>query len=52
MSFPHKVLMVDPQYFDVAYAINVHMQDENGNLNKIDKALAKKQWQQLKINTA
>lgn len=49
MSFPKKILMVDPKYFDVTYAINVHMQDENGNLNKVDKQKAQQQWHQLKV---
>ena len=48
MAWPTRVLMVDPQYFDVEYAINPHMLDENGELNKVDKDLAKKQWTELK----
>lgn len=48
MSWPNKVLMVRPTFFDVEYAINPHMLDENGDLNKVDTALAMKQWETLK----
>ncbi len=40
--------MSSPQFFDVAYAINPHMLDKDGKLNKIDKPKAQQQWQQLK----
>lgn len=43
-----KILMVDPKYFDVVYAINAHMTSADGQLNKVDKTLAKSQWQTLK----
>ena len=39
-----KVLMVDPEHFDVKYAINPFMSDSAGKLNKIDKAKAREQW--------
>ena len=42
-----QVLMVDPQFFDVEYAINPHMLNEQGELNQVDKKLAGKQWQDL-----
>ncbi len=42
------ILMVRPDYFDIAYAINPHMRDEHGNINKVDKKLAIKQWNSLK----
>lgn len=37
-------LMCKPSYFEVSYVINPWMA---GNLGKVDKALAAKQWQQL-----
>lgn len=48
MKWPNKVLMVNPNGFEVAYAINPHMLDENGNLNKVNKSLALEQWTTLK----
>lgn len=42
------VLMVDPQYFDVEYAINPFMRDTDGQLHKVDRSLARKQWLDLK----
>ncbi len=42
-----KVLMANPEYFDVLYSINPHMLDESGNLNKVDKKLARTQWKDL-----
>ncbi len=47
-SKPQNVLMVDPCYFDVTYAINDHMTNEAGTLNKIDKNKATEQWENLK----
>jgi len=44
MNYPKKVLMVSPEYFDVLYQINDHMNLEN----KVDKVLAVEQWSQLK----
>jgi len=43
-----KVLMVKPTYFDIEYSINPHMLNENGELHKIDKALAMSQWNNVK----
>lgn len=48
MKWPNKVLMADPKYFDVEYAINPYMQDEHGNLKKVNKSLAIEQWSALK----
>ena len=42
------VLMVDPEHFRVAYAINVHMQDENGGLKVVDPDRAREQWEQVR----
>ncbi|MDP6963289.1 MAG: arginine deiminase-related protein [Planctomycetota bacterium] len=41
------VLMGAPDFFTVAEGHNNHMYDENGNLQQIDLATAKKQWQQI-----
>lgn len=43
----NQVLMVDPQFFDVEYAINPHMVNDRGELNKIDHSLAVRQWADL-----
>ncbi|MCJ8277392.1 MAG: hypothetical protein HRT44_09250 [Bdellovibrionales bacterium] len=48
MSWPKTMIMVSPEHFDVEYSINPHMLDENGELNKIDRELAQKQWSDLK----
>ena len=48
MNWPKQTLMVSPEFFDVEYAINPHMLNDKGELNKIDKALATKQWETLK----
>ncbi len=42
-----RVLMVDPQHFDIQYSINPFMKDEHGNLKKVDKAKARQQWNAL-----
>ena len=39
-----RFLMCAPQFFDVCYVINPWME---GNLGKVDKALARQQWQNL-----
>jgi N-dimethylarginine dimethylaminohydrolase len=39
-----RFLMCEPKFFDVCYVINPWME---GNLGKVDKALAKQQWQSL-----
>ena len=40
--------MADPAYFDVRYAINPYMHDQNGKLHTPDIHKATKQWHQLK----
>jgi len=45
---PGRVAMVDPTHFRIDYAINPYMTDAQGQLKKVDSALAKKQWQALK----
>ncbi|MCS7083053.1 MAG: arginine deiminase family protein [Bacteroidetes bacterium] len=42
---PGRVLMVRPDYFEVAYVINPHMQ---GQLGKVDRARALEQWEALR----
>jgi N-dimethylarginine dimethylaminohydrolase len=42
---PRKILMCNPEYFDIVDVKNVHME---GNIGVLDKALAKKQWEDLK----
>ena len=39
-----RVLMADPQEFDVVYAINPHMKDAEGHLPKVDRDEARRQW--------
>lgn len=48
MKWPNHVLMVEPTYFDVEYAINPHMLDKKGALKKVNKSLAHEQWLGLK----
>jgi N-dimethylarginine dimethylaminohydrolase len=48
MTWPTRALMVDPQFFDVEYAINPHMLNDKGELNKVDKTKAMQQWTALK----
>jgi N-dimethylarginine dimethylaminohydrolase len=40
--------MVSPTYFDVEYAINPHMLDGSGQLQKVDQGKAHKQWHALR----
>ncbi|MFT7670103.1 MAG: N-dimethylarginine dimethylaminohydrolase [Planctomycetota bacterium] len=42
------VFMADPRDFDVEYAINPHMLDANGELQKVDRARAREQWEALR----
>lgn len=42
------VLMVSPEHFTVAYAINPHMRDANGELQRVDPELAGRQWDALR----
>ncbi|MBL0140603.1 MAG: hypothetical protein IPP91_00670 [Betaproteobacteria bacterium] len=44
MKTPHVFLMCPPEFFDVSYIINPWM---NGNVRRIDNALAKQQWRSL-----
>ena len=48
MNWPKNVLMSDPSFFDIEYAINTHMVDNDGNLNTIDQKKAFTQWKALK----
>jgi N-dimethylarginine dimethylaminohydrolase len=41
---PTRVLMADPEFFDVEYVDNPHMQ---GNLGRVDRFAARCQWRQL-----
>lgn len=45
---PPHILMVTPEYFDVAYVINPHMVDTSGQLQQVDKDMAMHQWTSLK----
>ncbi len=47
-SEPRRVLMCSPESFDVAYAINPHMRDENGDLQRVDAHAARAQWEALR----
>jgi len=40
--------MADPKHFDVVEAINIHMQDASGALKRVDRELARKQWNDLR----
>ncbi len=43
------VLMVDPRYYNIEYAINPFMTDANGNLNQVNQLNALNQWKNLKL---
>ncbi len=45
---PQKVLMVDPEHFDVTYQINPHMGSDGEELPIIDEKRARYQWEKLK----
>ncbi len=45
---PRRVLLADPAEFDVAYAINPHMLSGSGELQRVDRELARAQWSALK----
>lgn len=49
-TLPHfdQVEMASPEHFDVEYAINPHMLDEQGNLQKVDLGKASQQWALLR----
>jgi N-dimethylarginine dimethylaminohydrolase len=40
-----RVVMADPEHFDVLYVINPHME---GNVGSVDRAAARQQWEALK----
>jgi N-dimethylarginine dimethylaminohydrolase len=42
------VMLADPRDFEVQYAINPHMLDEAGQLQQVDRARAREQWQALR----
>ncbi len=46
--FPNRVLMTKPNGYKVAYAINPHMVDETGELNRVHEQKALSQWSELK----
>ncbi|RMH00773.1 MAG: amidinotransferase [Planctomycetota bacterium] len=48
VSLLGRVLLGDPAEFDVVEAINVHMADADGRLQRIDRGLARRQWQELR----
>ncbi len=41
---PDRLLMADPEFFDVEYVINPHM---DGNLGRVDRFAARCQWKRL-----
>lgn len=43
-----EVLMVSPEHFEVAYAINPHMKDRSGDLKTVDPEKARAQWDALR----
>jgi N-dimethylarginine dimethylaminohydrolase len=45
MPLPKRVLMVEPEYFDVEYVINPHME---GHIGGIDKQEARRQWEAMR----
>jgi N-dimethylarginine dimethylaminohydrolase len=48
MPRARRVLMVTPEYFNIEVAINVHMRDADGRPHRLDRALARRQWDALK----
>lgn len=47
MPLARELMVVSPDYFDVQEAINPHMLDAKGELNRINLDIARKQWQEL-----
>lgn len=47
-SLPQRILMARPDFFDVAYSINPYMQDDSGQLKKVDQPKARLQWEALR----
>ncbi|HVS17983.1 MAG TPA: amidinotransferase [Planctomycetota bacterium] len=48
VAAPQRVLLADPEAFDVAYAINAHMRDADGALKQVDRGRAREQWTALR----
>ena len=44
MNYPNKILMVSPEFYQIAYVINDHMKMDE----KVDKETAQKQWSELR----
>lgn len=44
VAAPDRVLLADPRDFDCLYAINPHMRDSRGELKRVDRELARRQW--------
>jgi N-dimethylarginine dimethylaminohydrolase len=44
----NRVLLGNPTHFSIEEAINVHMEDESGELNSVDSSLSMEQWNNLK----
>ena len=42
---PDRILMAEPEFFDVEYVINPHMA---GNVGQVDRLLARQQWRALR----
>jgi N-dimethylarginine dimethylaminohydrolase len=45
---PRQVLMCDPEFFRVEYAINPYMKTSSGELQKVDVAKARREWEALR----
>lgn len=48
LPHPDRVVMADPRDFECAYAINPHMVDERGELKRVDRDLARAQWDAMR----
>lgn len=48
MPYAHKVMMVNPAYFNIDTPINAHMLQADGSPHLLDKNKAFEQWQELK----
>jgi N-dimethylarginine dimethylaminohydrolase len=44
-----RVLLADPEHFDVLQAINPHMLTAAGQLKRVDRTRARQQWEQLRV---
>jgi N-dimethylarginine dimethylaminohydrolase len=45
---PDRLLLADPEHYEVTYAINPHMRSEDGELERVDRGRAREQWQALR----